>query len=237
VKRRLPLSAVVALFIMISAPGLATTIFDVQYNESEQGTGNDCYPSPLDGQQVILSGVVTAVLPGDYPDFWLQSVSGGPWTGIFVYDPTVEPDVGDSLTMTARVDEYYGLTEMQEVTDFTLHSTANALPDPLVIATGDLAGGCQAVSEAYEGLLVEVRDVTVTQAPNRYGEWTVDDGSGECQIDDFLYAYTPSVGQTIGSLVGVVHYGYGNYEIDPRDAGDILTAGLEVGVDSVGEKE
>ena len=90
-KRRLPLSAVVALFIMISAPGLATTIFDVQYNESEQGTGNDCYPSPLDGQQVVLSGVVTAVLPGDYPDFWLQSVSGGPWTGIFVYDPTVEP--------------------------------------------------------------------------------------------------------------------------------------------------
>jgi len=206
-----------------------TPIYDVQYNEVTQGTGNDCYPSPLDDHQVILSGVVTAVLPGEYPDFWLQSASGGAWTGVFVYDPTVEPDVGDSLTMTAKVDEYYGLTEMKDVTDFTFHSTANVLPDPLVIATGDLAGGCNAVSEAYEGLLVEVRDITVTQAPNEYGEWYVDDGSGECQVDDYMYACSPSVGQTISSLVGIVHYGYGEYEIDPRDAGDIQTTGVEAG--------
>jgi hypothetical protein len=203
-----------------------TSIYDIQYNQSDQGTGNDCYPSPLDGRQVLLSGVVTAVLPGDYPDFWLQSASGGAWTGIFVYDPVVEPDVGDSLTMAAKVFEYYGLTEMKEVTEFTFHSTGNPLPDPLVIATGDLAGGCNDNAEAYEGLLVEIRDVTVTQAPNEYGEWTVDDGTGGCQIDDYLYTYGPSVGQTIGSLVGVVHYSYGEYEIDPRDAGDIQTTGI-----------
>jgi len=206
-----------------------TPIYDIQYNETDQGTDNDCFPSPLDGQQVILSGVVTAVLPGEYPDFWLQSASGGPWTGVFVYDPSVEPDVGDSLTMTARIDEYYGLTEMKEVTEFTFHSTGNTPPDPLVIATGDLTGGCNAGSEAYEGLLVEVRDVTVTQAPNEYGEWYVDDGSGECQIDDYMYTCNPSLGQTIGSLVGIVHYGYGAYEIDPRDAGDIQMTGVETG--------
>jgi hypothetical protein len=206
-----------------------TSIYDIQYNETTQGTGDDCYPSPLNGQQVLLSGVVTAVLPGEYPDFWIQSTSGEPWTGIFIYDQTIEPDMGDSLTMTARVDEYYGLTEMKEVTDFTFHSAGNMLPDPLVIATGDLAGGCNAGAEAYEGMLVEVRDVTVTQAANSYGEWYVDDGSGECQIDDYMYTSAPALGDTFGAILGIVHYAYGEYEIDPRDDGDIqiVATGIE----------
>jgi hypothetical protein len=204
-----------------------TAIYDIQYNETAQGSGNDCYPSPLDGQQVIISGVVTAVLPGEYPDFWLQSVSGGPWTGIFIYDPSVDPDLGDSLTMTAKVDEYYGLSEMKEVTDFTFHSAGNTLPDPVDISTGDLAGGCNAQSEAYEGMLVRVRNVTVTSTPNEYGEWQVDDGSGPCQIDDYMHAYNASAGEELGAIVGIVHYGYGAYEIDPRGAGDIVPTGVE----------
>ena len=49
-------------------------------------------------------------------------------------------------------------------------------------------------------MLVEVEDVTVISLPNQYGEWTVDDGSGECLIDDYFFDGTMdsySVGSTI----------------------------------------
>ena len=51
-----------AIFVAVLVLGLpwvgtATTIYDVQYNETNQGSGDDCYPSPLDGQQVTISGI------------------------------------------------------------------------------------------------------------------------------------------------------------------------------------
>ncbi|MFC1683321.1 hypothetical protein ACFL0G_03855, partial [Candidatus Zixiibacteriota bacterium] len=72
-------------FALAPAMGLATTIYDVQYNETTQGTGDDCYPSSLDAQQVTVQGVVTAVVPGTYPNFWLQE-DNTQWSGVYVYD-------------------------------------------------------------------------------------------------------------------------------------------------------
>jgi hypothetical protein len=202
-------------------PDTAGSIYDVQYNETSQGTGDDCYPSPYKGVSVTIAGVVTAVLPGAYPDFWLQMPDKGPWSGVFVYDTSVDPDRGDEISLTASVDEYFGLTEIKNISSFEINSTGNPLPAPLDISTGDLAGGCNASSEAYEGMLVRVLNVTVTQDTNSFGEWFVDDGTGECQIDDYLHFHAPSVGDTFAAIVGIVHYAYGEYEIDPRDANDI----------------
>ena len=93
--RRLALLTLVVGFALAPAMGLATTIYDVQYNETTQGTGDDCYPSPLDAQQVTVSGIVTAVVPGAYPNFWIEEAAGGAWRGVYVYDTTVDPARGD----------------------------------------------------------------------------------------------------------------------------------------------
>jgi hypothetical protein len=199
----------------------ADSIYDVQYNETNQGTGNDCYPSPHKGQVVSIRGIVTAVLPGEYPNFWLQTPDKGLWSGAFVYDLSVDPDRGDDVTITASVDEYFGLTEIKDVTGFEIHSTGNSIPAPVTITTADLAGGCNAGSEAYEGVLVRVNNVSCTTAPNEYGEWFIDDGSGPCQVDDYIYSYAAALGENFPAIVGVVHYSYGEYEILPRDGGDI----------------
>ena len=202
--------------------GTATTIYDVQYNETNQGSGDDCYPSPLDGQQVTISGIVTAVMTGLYQNFWLEDFDNGLWGGVFIFDSTIKPSRGDSLTITATPDEYYGLTEMKSLSSFEIHSSANDLPAAEDISTGDLAGGCNAHSEAYEGMLVRVRDVVVTQGIDGHGQWYVDDGSGECEIDDDLFHYEPAVGEHIDAIVGLADYSYEEYELIPRDADDII---------------
>jgi hypothetical protein len=213
------------LILALPWVGWATTIYEIQYNETDQGSGEDCYPSPWYDQSVTFSGVVTHVgVSTGYADFWLQDPNDPMWSGVFVYDDTIEPSVGDSLTLTASVDEYFGLTEIKDISDLTEHSSDNPPPQPVDVSTGDLAGGCNAVSEAYEGMLVRVRDVIVTQAPNSYGEWYVDDGSGECQIDDFIFTYSPSptVGQSFDAIVGLIHYSHSAYELLPRNAGDLI---------------
>jgi hypothetical protein len=221
--RSLLVLVMVAGFALAPAVGFATAIYDVQHNETNQGSGDDCYSSPLYNQSVTISGVVTHVgLSNGYADFWLQDPNDPLWSGVFVFDTTVEPDMGDSLTITATVDEYYGLTEMKNVSSFSIHSSGAAVPAPVDIETGDLTGGCNAGAEAYEGMLVRLRSVTVTLAPNSYGEWYVDDGSGECQIDDYIFHYDAASGQTFDAIIGVVHYTYGEYEILPRGSGDII---------------
>ncbi|NOZ74334.1 MAG: T9SS type A sorting domain-containing protein, partial [FCB group bacterium] len=126
----------------------------------------------------------------------------------------------------ANVSEYYGLTELSGVSDSTIHSSGNTLWDPISITTGALNGGCSDTGEPYEGLLITLTNVTVTQAANNYGEWYVDDGSGECQIDDGFFAVTPAVGDFFDSITGVVDYSYSAYGVNPRDADDIVTTAI-----------
>ncbi len=195
------------------------TIPEIQYNETTETPG--CYPSPEDGNVVVTSGIVTAVLSGDYPNFWIEEPDNGLWSGVFVYEAAIDPSRGDSITITAEVDEYYGLTEMKNVSEFTIHSSGNPEPTALVITPGDLADSCDAHSESFEGVLCCLQNVFCTQEASGYGEWYVSDGTDTCQIDDFIYHYEPFLGETFEGITGIVHYSYDSYELNPRDANDI----------------
>ena len=93
------------------------------------------------------------------------------------------------------------------------------------------------LAEKYEGVLVKLSNVTVTQTPNQYGEWFVDDGSGECQIDDvFGFAYNSiTVGQQFESITGVVDYSYSAYGVSARSDADFVlsSGGVSIGVPSI----
>lgn len=206
-------------FFVIGIDSLS--IYEVQYT-TDQGTGNDCYPSPLVGQTVTLSGVVTAVEWGQYSHFWLQD-KGDPWYGVFSYDTMVSPQVGDSLTVTAEVDEYHGMTETKDISEFNIHKHSCSY-DTIDIHTGDLGTECSFHGEAYEGCLVRVCNVGVTRSPDQYNQWYVDDGSGECQIDDSCYPveFDSNWQDTCLCITGVVNYSYGEYEINPRGEEDIV---------------
>jgi hypothetical protein len=213
--------SVLAVVLLFAGAVLGETIYEVQFNDSDPGSGDDCYPSPYFEDEVTITGVVTAVLTGDYPDFWLQEKGNPLWAGVFIYDITVEPSAGDSLTLTAEVDEYFGLTEIKNVSDFEIHGSAD-LPGITDITTEDLAGGCVVSGEQYEGMLVRVTDVECTQEPNQYGEWYIEDASGvECQVDDYIYQYEATVGEQFPAIIGIVHYGYGEFKLLPRSLDDL----------------
>lgn len=198
----------------------STTIYDVQFAE-ELGTDNDCYPSTFDGETVTVTGVVTAVKPGTDPNFYLQDSNLNNWAGIYVYDTSVNPIVGDEVTLTAEVDEYYGLTELKNVADYTINQGTNSV-EPLNISTGDLGLFCGMPGEQYEGMLVNISGVI--DSTNEYNSWYIDDGSGTTKVDDYFFngEWTiPLSGDNFNSIIGVVHYFYGEYVIYPRNGEDI----------------
>lgn len=199
-------------------PGL--TIRDVQYTEDP--TGN----SPLAGQNVTVAGVVTGVVrAGNSRGMYFIQDGKGPWNGVYCYDRDRFPSEGDSVLVGGTVIEYYGLTEISPVSSFSMIKKGARVPDPVVLPTCSLSA-LNANAEAYEGVLVATKKVTVTTTPNTYYEWEVDDGSGPCINDDFLDSlshllYSPAVGDSLARVQGIFHSSYG-WKILPRLIKDIV---------------
>src|SRR6056297_1376971 len=153
------------------------SIFDIQYT-TEAGDGT--YPSLYAGETVTTGGIVT-VANYNGGRYFIASSNGGAWNGLFIYDNTNAPAVGDSIVLTGLVFEYNGMTELTDITAFDVESSGNPLPDPANITTAIVT------DEAYEGVLVQVSDVNVTSAFDEYDNWNIDDGSGECIVRSGIY--------------------------------------------------
>ncbi len=187
------------------------SIYDIQYTTDPSGD------SPYAGQTVTTYGIVTGVFGTNL--VFIEERPGGAWHGILIFrgnntNPPVQ--VGDSLEVTGEVAEYYNMTEINISSSGNLTVLASGLtpPGPTVLPTGEVS------QEMYEGVFVRVENATCTQMPNQYGEWYVDDGSGEVQIDDLGVPYTPQIGARY-NVQGPVRFSYGEFEIDPRTEEDI----------------
>jgi hypothetical protein len=210
--------------VVIEAAGAIqdATIYDIQFTSDPSGD------SPLDGEVVRTSGIVTAVDAfsnnGD-PQlvYYLQDGSGA-WNGIYVFDFIDNGNavaVGDEIELIAQVSEYFGLTELSNIQSFTLLASAQPLPVPLVVGTGEVA------AEALESVLVRVVDAVCTAPPSgaNFGIWSVNDGSGAAGIGKEMHTTTPDpiIGQ-VYDITGVVSYGFEEYRIQPRGASDVALA-------------
>ncbi|MCF7804138.1 MAG: T9SS type A sorting domain-containing protein [Candidatus Marinimicrobia bacterium] len=202
-------------YTVISSSGYS--IAEIQ-ETSDAGTGGDCYPSPYVGQPVSFSGIVTASSEGTR---FVQDARSL-WSGVKVYDSDATFTVGDSVSITGSVSEYFGMTEVSDLSDYTIHTSDNSIYDPMEVSTGTLGGGCSSQGESYEGMLVVLNDVTVTGTADQYGQWFVDDGSGEAEIEDTFFPYEPTAGEQFDQIIGVVNYGYEEYEVLPRSEDDLV---------------
>ncbi len=122
------------------------SIYEIQF------TSADPADSPLKGSRVITGGIVTATIPST--GFFIQDSTKG-WNGIYVYDKYETVSIGDSVTFSATVDEFYNLTELKSLSSFSVVSSDNTVPAPVDITPGELG-------EAYEGVLVKLTNVTCT---------------------------------------------------------------------------
>ncbi len=210
--------------LCLTAFTVAETIYEVQYTTDPGGDGT--YPSPLEGEIVTVSGIVTA---NHYfsSGYFIQDPAGGPWQGILVWDETYGmAEVGEYLEVTGEVYEYYGQTEINYVQARTQLSPQEPLPPAAVAASGDL------LQEAYENVYSRLNGVTVTSPPDNDNQWTVDDGSGDCLVDDNLFdpvaaGLTIETGTQFEQLLGIVIWRHEEFALNPRGLEDFVAGMAE----------
>ena len=180
------------------------SVYDIQYTADPNGD------SPYMGQQVVTGGIVTAF--GSDSSFYIGSGNGA-WSGVYVYSTSYILNVGDSVIFDAEVDEFYNLTELKNISNLQVISTGNT---PVVNNCTTAAAN----TEDFEGCLVQVTNAQCNNDNAGFGEWVVNDGSGDMTIDDLLFSYTPIL-NTNYNVTGPVTYNYSVFKILPRDANDV----------------
>jgi predicted extracellular nuclease/2',3'-cyclic-nucleotide 2'-phosphodiesterase (5'-nucleotidase family) len=170
-----------------------------------QGAG---HTSALTGQQVVTSGIVTAVGSNG---FYLQDATGdgdiATSDALFVFTGGA-PDVavGDAVAATGAVSEFVpggaatgnlSTTQLSSVTDITILSSGNALPEAVILGAAGRAAPTENIDddafasfdpttdgidffESLEGMRVTIDNPLVVSATNEFGEiFTVaDNGAG-----------------------------------------------------------
>jgi len=217
------------LFYIVHSPESLTSIYDVQTNPE------------LEGQVVTIGGVITAEFWGGSSNrnFYVQDAEEE-YSGVVVFnydgwdqfgfDTPLGETVyslaeGDSVVVTGEVMEYYGKTEITNVTDVTVHGPAISPFEPLDVTVDQImTDGTE--SEAYEGMLVRVSNVIVDEEDLGNGEWSVTDGMNSVRVDDnWDYYYWPEEDAELISVSGVLDYTYSDFKIQPRLARDVVEAG------------
>ncbi|MEY5043282.1 MAG: Phospholipase precursor [Bacteroidota bacterium] len=180
------------------------------------------FSSPLVGQTVTTQGIISAnnmtSATAGVIGYFIQDAPG-PWNGVYVYDNTQSPNIGDLVQITAEVSEYFDNTELVNVVGFEVISTGNPVPTPTSLTTAQVAS-----TESYEGCLVSVGNAVCVNPDAGFGEAEFNDGTGICKTNDYMYI--PEAGWSQGTaywLTGVVNYHYNEYKIEPRNASDVST--------------
>ena len=221
----------------------AVSIQDVQDGTHGPGTTVTIDSVVVTGVKVAGSGNVTLFVQEPdgvttaghtYPEF-----AG---VGLFIKSTDVAtfPDVngiaiGDCVTVTGKITEFQGQTQLSFITAFATSGGCGADPTPVVedvAAVGDSGPD----AEKYEGALVTVNDVTVSTASTGNSgsfEVTATGGADTLFISGFLLATPPAetVGDHFASITGVLTE-FDNvtdpanpivqYNLEPRIAGDLV---------------
>ena len=184
------------------------SVYDIQFTTLPDGS------STFDGLPVITGGIVTGVDTIGADSYFIQAGTG-PWSGVYVYDQANAVNIGDSVVLTATVDEFNGVTELVNVTAFAV-AGQYPVPAPQLLNT------TLAPQEQWEGVLVIIPNAPCTALPNGFGEWTINQGS-DLMVDDLMYPFIPTVG-TNYDVTGCMHYANGAWKLEPRFAADVVLA-------------
>ncbi|HEX9952438.1 MAG TPA: phospholipase D-like domain-containing protein, partial [Rubricoccaceae bacterium] len=192
------------------------------------------------GQTVTIRGVVTAAREfrtgaSDRGPTYLEDATAG----IAVFSPagvSASVEVGEEVTLLGRVDQFFGLNQLDASTVVVQRSGAPGAPAPLLVTlaqlTADGAGGV----ERFEGRLVRIDGVTVNTAV-----WTAEGAGSNYILTDATGTFavrvnpgTDLAGQPAPAgafdIVGVVSQFrsaapyIGGYQLQPRSRTDVLDA-------------
>ncbi len=201
---------------------------------------------PMVDSDVTLNGIVitsplfTVSENSGLRGFFASDISGGEYSGILVVkrdDLQADVAVGDKININGTYTEFCG-TDSENPDDFCstqielaaidFDGTAEVpaaveIADPASIATLDSSVPETWEGHKWDGQLVTVRNVTVTEEADgtNYGMWQVDDS---LRVDDIFYAYEASLDETLEFLTGFLYVSFDQSKLLPRGASDIAGA-------------
>jgi len=215
--------------------------------------GNTIYalqnPATAEGTAFTLEGVeVTAVdsYGGRVGGIYVQEVAGGPFSGVFVYNPQGAGTlhVGDIVTITGGVKTEFALatdTSGNKLTELappqggtiTVAKTGTGTPlQPTVVDPVLLASNLDE-AEKWEGVLIKIENVAVVSTPRVLGmtdpTLKAMNVTGPFQVESSLVDLSVggtaiAKGDCFTSITGIGDYFF-NYMILPRSEADYGTAG------------
>ena len=227
------------LVVVGGAPDFSTTIQAIQSGEVAED-------SPVEIREAIVTAT-THPSEERYRGMWIQQGRGS-HSGIYVFFgssplPAVEP--GSTVNVSGTYSEFRGQSQLVYAqVEVTGQST---LPEPSTVMAAELAGASDgdnhASAEQWEGVLVRVENVSITQANadsnngelcadgdddcRDYGTFAVDDG---LRITDRLWpsmsdgsAFERRVGTRFGAIVGIAEEAFGHHSLAPRKPADVIS--------------
>ncbi|MGM0578654.1 MAG: hypothetical protein ACQEXJ_23215 [Myxococcota bacterium] len=207
-----------------AGPTEATTISALQQTEASTGCTEASIQGFADG--VEIEGVV--VTPRWVPTEGLYAYGiadgEGPWSGVVLTVPTEldgDFEQGRRLRVVGEHLEFYCNTQFDADADVEALDIAASIPGPTPVTAADLED-----PEPYEGVVVEIHDVTVTANGDwdSYREVETDAGvwiDATIMGDDAIAK--PEVDTTYTVLRGLVRYEFGTYRIAPLSPADLST--------------
>jgi hypothetical protein len=210
-----------------TAPNVS--LYGIQYTTATPAN------SPYMNQYVTTGGIVTAVYNGSsgtQSGYYIQNTNANAWSAVNVYDYSHIVAVGDSVTFSGQVQEYYNETEIANVVNFTKVSSNNQTKTPVTVVAFNTIQ-----NEKYEGLLVKVNDVTdvrynATAAWYVFSDSTITNSvNSEDTVDNIIYTYGYTQGKKY-NITGVVHFEYANW-IEPRNINDIDSINVTSGIKNI----
>ena len=187
------------LFLLLAVYCLPLTV-KAQKNRLISEVQGDKNVSPYVGEQARLTGIVTARTRSG---FFLQTpddkTDNNPATsdGIYIFtknEPGGEAAIGNLISVSGTVTEFRPNAEPMSlpITQLSFYkgkdlisveSKGNALPKPIVLTADDFKAGVIDALERYEGMRVEVKELTVV-APTG---GRVDDKNGTAESNGTFY--------------------------------------------------
>jgi len=181
--------------------------------------------------QVVTGGIVTGVygasgsLAGN-ASYVIQNGTGA-FSAIWCIGDGVA--VGDLLDVAGSVSEVYDLRQIAGAAA-TIISSGNSLPDAELLTTGAMN------DEQWESVLTQLL-APVSNENAGYGDWLLDDGSGNAKVANLGYDAVDDSVDVDGVMLPVVALGatyrvtapnfhsYGAWKLVPRDASDVVRLG------------
>jgi len=198
---------VVSLVLIAAVAAQAGTIVDLQMGAF------------VEGDEVTVTGAV--VVAERYNGVFISEDPNAPYAGVWVYTGAAPAAVvGDLVDVKGLYEEYYDFSEINVSTDATGYLTVTGSHTgtlyPLPVTVAQLV----ADGEPYESCFIKVTDgMTVTEAPNSYGEWTVEsyESPGSFLVmDDYWYDDTTvALGDCYNCATGVLYFSFGAYKLEP----------------------